>query len=178
MKSQFYLLLAIPVFLVVLSGCENQDRSLDRHNWYVYKTKDTLVYKSTISNDTFVVAKINNYWFDSDKKNIEVLEITLPEINLNCSPYCVGMSIQHTYNAFSLNFRNINYGIKIDPSHDTLINYPIGNHSINDVFVLPSNFPQKEQKDVKTAYFTLIYGVIAYELFTGEVFELDEKYFE
>jgi len=41
-----------------------------------------------------------------------------------------------------------------------------------------SNYSGIEPKELQTVYFSLIYGVIAYELITGEVFELEERYFE
>lgn len=48
---------------------------------------------------------------------------------------------------------------------------------INDVFKIDFTIPDEfNQKDVRTVYYTLQYGIIAYELINGVVVELDEKF--
>jgi hypothetical protein len=87
------------------------------------------------------------------------------------------IKINQTYNFCSLTFRNLNAGIELSSKYYAIITYTIGNHSIKDVYVLQST-NSTNPKDIKITYFTLTYGVIAYELFTGEVFELEEKHFK
>jgi hypothetical protein len=94
--------LAIPVLFIQLSGCVGQDRNIDRDTWYAYKQGDTLIYKNTITRDTFLVEKIIDRWIDVDSNEIELLEVYLPELNKACEPYCEGMNISSTHKSFSI----------------------------------------------------------------------------
>jgi hypothetical protein len=89
MKNPVILLLFIQVF-IQFSGCDSPDRSIDRGSSYAFNKGDTLVYHCVTSNDTFHVKNVWDHFIDSDKKQVEVLDISVSEIDIDCMPYCSG----------------------------------------------------------------------------------------
>jgi hypothetical protein len=177
MKISLVLIIIPVMVLIITSGCESGQ--IDRDTWYTFEQGDTLVYRGTISIDTYYIEKKLNYYEDIDKKDIEKLELSIPQINMNCQSYCDGIRIIRIPNSSSVYFRNCHGSHRNDSDYYPIIDYPIGQHVIKNVYVLPTGeLAATNPKDLKKVYYTLIYGVIAYELFTGEVFELDESYFE
>jgi hypothetical protein len=157
--------------------CQKQVENIDGNARYAFHRGDTLVYEHYISADTFVIKEINDYLTESDKKSIEVVNITILKINKDCYLNCDRMEIFRTHNSFSLLFRNMDYAITINTNSDSLITYKIGSHLTKNVYKLTANTSTGKLSDLKTIYYSVVYGILAYEQYNGDIYKLEEKYF-
>jgi hypothetical protein len=180
-----HLILIGAILLLLFECCEKSTYNyLDKNTLYVFELHDTLIYKSVISSDTFLV-KLKKYsFYNSDKtSNSEELEVILqPLLNI--------ASIDNIYddNYFSISIyrraretTQIYYGSSIwsFSDNDSVISYTIGSHIIPNIYKKEANIAlQDSSKFVKTIFYNHNYGIIAYILSNDVTFELDERYFK
>jgi hypothetical protein len=176
MKMRLIFLATCLTSFINFTGCEIQNQNTEVANSFIFNKGDTLIYRCDALIDTFQVDNVRDHYIDVDKKQDRVVDISVPEIDVNCKIFCRGMQLQLRHSACSLDFRNLGVLIRSDDNSYTIITYDIGNLPIRDVYVFQST-NSSDQRAVKTTYFNFKYGIIAYELFNGEVYELDEKYF-
>jgi hypothetical protein len=159
------------IFVIVFNlSCKKEDHSIDR-NIFRFNRMDTLIFKSINQNDTFIIRNIEDYWTEIDGINIENIHITFQQLNSDCYPACRGYEIYMSYDGIALAFRNIVRSV----SWHSYGQYTLGNHKLHNVSLI-RNMTSINTEDVKNIYYHFNYGVIAYELMSGELFELDEKY--
>lgn len=135
-------------------------------------------------NDTFLVSMVDTGYSVADENyHYQRSIVRAKELTKNCSAndynYCLGMRLNPLGNDNTwIEFRGINRNINTNSS---IVTYTLGNKSIKNVYRIKITYNESEYnspKDVKLIYYTHIYGIIAYELVTGELFELDEQYIE
>ncbi len=176
-------LIIIPIsFILFLCSCENYKYHLDKNKLYIFQVGDTLIYKSRISSDTFIVA-VNDRGMrlESDELYYETQIVYIHELTGDCKDstlnYCSVMIIRNDVEeSVSVSFRNMTF--HLDKDTFDIVNYNIGNKTLKGVYEVKfSSLGKENDKEIKTFYYTYKYGIIAYELLTGELFELEERYF-
>ena len=101
--------------------------------------------------------------------SIELTDSCPEAMTIDCSGFDINRKATKDY--ISIHFRNFIVNININYNR---ISYQIGSETIKDVYVAEIPEPSDwSERDIKKVYYTNKYGIIAYELFTGELFELD-----
>ena len=177
-------LLIITLTIFLFTCCEKKSYiDLDKESYYQFDINDTLVYKGDITSDTFMVYNIYKETYSIDKRiYIERLTVELHELTKDCTDstydYCLAAIFRDANQGTQLYFRNDRSDYRF-VEEAPITDYNIGQYSFSEVYKIDYqllNEPTK--KDVRTVYYTHKYGIIAYELLSGEIVELDEKYFE
>lgn len=168
----------------ILSACTKHSYfDLPANSLCIFDVGDTLIYASEQKCDTFLVKyRTLGYEVWDSRTHKQSFHINFIEITDSCrdaeSFNCHGFLISRlgTTNDFFIGFRNINDWISTDSGS---ISLQLGNKVIDDVYSEEYSEPaNKKVRDVRKIYYTHKYGLVAYELFTGELFDLDERYIE
>lgn len=178
MKKASIIFFALFILFTQNSCRKEKFYRLDHSNWFVFNTGDTLLYKSSISRDTFLIESIINEFDIVDKSSFyEMLRIYFKKLN-STNTYYFGYDITRSYNSTIIVWKYLVNSIHYGESR--VLEYSIGNVIIEDVYevALSSNppFPVRYDDDVILVYYSDKYGIIAYKLANGLVFELDEAY--
>lgn len=163
--------------LLALSCQKVTNDTLDKSTLYVFNPGDTLVYYSNSANDTFLVTENREYTINSDKThNIETLQVSTTEINPNNNSSNFGFSIYRMgMNSTNLYFRNIDFIITGAASFNNTLE--TGHTTISNVFILNRGTDNStSSSDISILYYTHKYGIVGYELVTGERMILGEQY--
>ncbi|MBN1187538.1 MAG: hypothetical protein JXB49_35000 [Bacteroidales bacterium] len=186
MKNLFSLsvILAL-IFCVLFSSCEKKNYLyLPDYTRCKFKYNDTLLYFGGELSDTFLVTFAMGGFRSIDNRTyIEEYIFTTYEVSDTCSdtiPYsCEGYHF--AWGAYSesvlLQFRNIDTKLEFSDQSDTNT-YRLGNKTVPDVFYFEGENKNIKPEDISKLYYTYKYGIIAYELFTGELYKMDERYIE
>jgi hypothetical protein len=183
MRKCLFFLVAFSILL--LASCQKPVyHYLDDSTKYVFNVHDTLIYKSTLTNDTFLI-KFKRYSFDNFDKiyNYQTFEVIFQPLTKIASTDSI---IDDKYPILSISriapkYAQIVYGSFTCDIFDTdsVISYTIGSHTIPYVYKKNAN---KNTMDypvpIKTMYYNHNYGVIAYIKSDDTKFELIEKYFK
>ena len=164
------------ILLFFLSCNDDSTDYLNSKTLYKFSENDILIYKGEESIDTFKVSMVNKRMEKWDHTYYhEILDVRVPNINQDCNPYCSGFFIKRiANNSTHIFFRNA----------DIFINHPvskckIGSLTIDNVYNIElTSVPTDISKNIKTLFYHHNYGIIAYELISGERLELEEKCFK
>lgn len=177
MKTVKPAILITTLSLLVLSCQKVTNDTLDKSTLYVYNPGDTLVYYSSSANDTFLIAENSEYTINSDKThNIETLKISSTQIKANNDSSSFGFSIYRVgMNSTNLYFRNIYFTITGAASFNNTLE--TGHTTISNVFILNRGTDNStSSSDISILYYTHKYGIVGYELVTGEKMLIGEQY--
>jgi hypothetical protein len=163
------------LFIFLFISCdktENKYYNLDRSVWFRYKINDTLTYNSINNKDIFVIKNLYTTYEVFDKTNYN---------EYFCTQYtCLTDSVNYTLTGFC----RFNGEIQINTKHHmdgvVYINYntislQIGDSIINDVYKINCTRVDSVNYKTKVFYYSHIYGVIRYDLYNDEIFELQLK---
>ncbi len=174
----------ISIFIAFfLMSCDKEQYNyLDSANPYIFKNGDTIIYKGNTIRDTFIVTDIHDYWEISDKKyHNQIRDIKVSETGKNCEPYCWGFEIvrEGGNNNTSIQFRNLSSALTNITK--VLDSYKIGTIALSNVYYVDyasyiNASDTASPKNLKAYYYTRKYGIIAYDLLSGEKIEIDEKF--
>ena len=171
MKKSLILTLAMGLIIFVISCNEEKYFNIDRNTWFVFQLHDTLIYHGCSSNDTFYVGNISNYYSIIDKTNhIEELNIYFHTWNSIADEYIISRSSDGATIRWGNLFSAVTYSLmdKMDYNDNMVV--------IHDAYeVLADTSDVHESLDVKKVIYCDKFGVIAYELNNGCVFQLDSK---
>lgn len=160
------------VIISFISCEEDKYYKIDRDTWFIFNDDDTIIYKNEIANDTFYIKYIQNGYESIDKSvYYEFLEITYGIIYKSYTSENDFYNISREYNSTSLFWSNLKRSLnyKLTPP----IIYSIDSKTFKDVYVVENTSVLENDTDIKKVYYTDKYGVIAYELNNGELFEID-----
>jgi|GEM_PF-3552671 len=145
---------------------------LNKNDMYLLKKGDTLVYKSTQANDTFVVDDVGTAMSNSDKVyNYESQGVSAKQL-VNGQLKKTGYILTHSGdNEINVVFRNVGGFLYLMLP----VPYKIGDHALNNVYI-GAALKDDDPEDLVKLYYTNHYGIIAYETISGETYVLDEKY--
>jgi len=168
----------ITILSLLALACQKvTNDTLDKSTLYVFNPGDTLVYFSNSDSDTFLVAENREYTMNSDKThNIETLQVSTTQIKANNDSSSFGFSIYRVgMNSTNLDFRNIYFTITGTASFNHTME--IGHTTISNVFILNRGSDNStSSSDISILYYTHKYGIVGYELVTGERIILGEQY--
>ncbi|MFC2152709.1 hypothetical protein ACFLSE_09285 [Bacteroidota bacterium] len=166
------IILWISLFVISLSSCDEKEYfKINKDTWITFDTNDTIVFLNNISNDTFYISEIYNYFEEIDKQyNYEHLDIDYIKINITDNKRGSSYSLLRSYNGVTVYWGNSDKHISY--KYDNPIQYDINSKNFNHVYMIENNVLNNDY-DIKKAYYTDIYGIIAYELNNGELYEMD-----
>ncbi len=168
---------------IILVSCEKQSYYYLQGDTSIFKYGDTLIYNSDQKSDTFLIVESRvSFKVWDNRTYIQQYDFTSYEITYNCpdsgtfecGPYSFTRYADRENIRFY--FRDIDGNFEIT---NNSFNISIDNKTIRYVFMCEYPVPDiLKDRDVKKVYYTHKYGVIAYELFTGELFKLDKRYID
>lgn len=168
MKSKTALLiLLIPLFM----ACGFFDGLLpDLDVRFFFNENDTIRYCSENKEILYYVKSKKAHTLNNGYIQIDVEIVHTDSI---CKGYCGGILISIISTGasyiFDYNYGGYNYV-------DLVSDYKLRNTTIPDVYTTMYPFSESSREtDVRTCYFNRYYGIIAFELFNGEFYELDEE---
>ncbi len=164
----FFLLL-----IVLLNACDKEKYyNVDKNTWFLMSENDTIVFYSENLVDSFYISNIQEYYECVDKDNyFQHLDIYLDKIGLDATHNTWNCNVLRNHKSIQVNWINF-YG-SANYSYDNFILYQIEDREFNKVFKMDNFSQYVSDLDVKALYYTDLYGVIAYELYNGEVYEID-----
>jgi hypothetical protein len=170
MKNLIILLLTI--FIISCNKTKDNYYYLDHSVWFKYKLNDTLKYISSNDIDQYIIRNLYTDYYVFDKKNYN---------EYFCVQYsCISDSVNPPIYGFS-RYRNeidINTKYSIEGTsyeNGDKFNYQLGDSTINDVYKINCIRVDSIEHQVKTYYYSDIYGIVRYDLYNDEVFELQLK---
>ncbi|HUW06788.1 MAG TPA: hypothetical protein VMW01_11070 [Williamwhitmania sp.] len=171
-------LATIAILSLPALACQNiTNDTLDKSTLYVFNPGDTLVYYSNSASDTFLVTENRERTINSDKThNIETLQVSTTQIKANNDSSSFGFSIYRVgMSSTNLDFRNIDFTITGTASFNNTLK--TGHTTISNVFILNRGTDNStSSSDISILYYTHKYGIVGYELVTGERMILGEQY--
>ncbi len=161
------------LFLIgLLNACDEEKyHDIKDDTWLLLELNDTVIFNNNLVNDTFKLVNISHYYEYVDKTvYYENLDVDYKHINNLGNNENYIYSILRNYNTTRIYWQDFDK-IILYSSHNTL-SYAIESRVFENVYLI-RNDSAEEDWEALHVYYTDNYGVIAYELYNGEVYEID-----
>jgi hypothetical protein len=172
MKTILKILLILIIILYSCGKIDNKYFYLDHSVWFKYNANDTLIYKGLQDTDIYLINKTYTAFYIFDKKNyneyfcVEYKCLT-DSINLSIYGFCRYDDEIDIITKYSIEGTTYDHGTKME--------YVLGDSLIHDVYKIECIRVDSIEHKVKTYYYSDIYGIIRYDMYNDEVFELQLK---
>jgi len=162
-------LISTIMILVFFQSCEKDHYyRISRKDWTKLNVRDTIIYNSGLSKDTFVINGIEDFYITSDKLyHTEYLKIYYKKINISTN--------ENTFFTYRVNNATRIAWNRLDSGKDLDTTLALYKNIIDKVWYVKNNYIYGDTlpKDTKKVYYSNIYGVIQYELYNGQKFIMD-----
>ena len=173
MNTRLILILASLLWLISCNKGPEEDVyvSLDHTQWFKYEDGDTLIFKNNVSViDTYILGGISTFYANTINKYTfdEHFQVSYHEID-QCYNCPIGGFVRNPYGvSFFGSFSSIAYA----SSGDTTIENKLGDTTIYNVYIVEDLPIDTTHFNVKTIYYSHIYGYIRYDMYDDRVYEL------
>jgi hypothetical protein len=167
------MVIILPYYFI---SCEEDKYfDIDKNAWILLEENDTLLFHSINNTDTFYISNIGTYYEDIDKTNYyQHLDIDYEKIHNGTVDISLLYNIHRTYKSAIIEWDNYSSGSFY--SSVIPMDFTIDLKIFVNVYKVDNYFESELSTDVRTLYYTDKYGIIAYELYNGELFEIDIDY--
>jgi hypothetical protein len=159
-------------FCVSCNKTENKYYNLDHSKWFKYRENDTLIFKSSNNSDFYIISQILNNYNIVDK-HVYYESFTVVYKGSSSCQNCPISGFGRVEDNITL-YGNLHTS-KIYYNSSAMTNYQLGDSIINTVFSVDIPTDDTLYFRVKSIYYSDIYGIIRYDMYNDEVFELQLK---
>jgi hypothetical protein len=171
MKTPIVLIL----ILIMQASCNKFHdvyNDLDRTAWFKYQLKDTLIFTSQTKTNSYLISQLYTSYTINDKiYHDEYLNVVYScnTENKDCPIAGFLRDLEDVTLYYGNTATNFSYKNLIPST------YQLGDSLLDDIYKVNCSQVDSIRYKIKTFYYSDIYGIIRYDMYNDEVFELQLK---